>query len=148
MTDRYRRLGPLPLRLMLTMGLLYHGLPRLTAAGHENLARVLQELGLSSPGAIAWTIGGVEVVGALFLLLGFQVRVVVIPLIIQLVFMIAKVHWPQAGLPGIELHLVYLAMLIALWFLGPGRLSIDERRHRDTYTKPFLIRHEEVATRA
>lgn len=161
MTDKYRRLGPLPLRLMLALGFLYHSLPRLTVAGHERFAGLLGDAGLPSPGTAAWIIAGLEAAGALLLLVGFHVRLVVIPLIADLVFMIVKVHWPHVagtadtpaglmvGLPGIELNLVYVSLMIALWFLGAGRLSIDERRNRETYSKPFLIRHAEVeVTRA
>ena len=157
MTDRTRRLGPLFLRLMVGVGFIIHGLPKLTPEGHESFARTLQVINVPSPEVMAWVVGGLEVLGGAMLIAGILVRVVTIPLIVEMVVAMIKVHWPQGfnasnitgigpdgptfGLPGIELNLLYISILIALWFLGAGRFSIDEYRRRPAHTEPYLIRH-------
>ena len=156
MTDRSRRLGPLPLRLMSGAGFLYHGLPKLDPSGHDAFATMLQGIGVPSPELVAWMVAALEVGGAILLLVGFLVRAVAIPLIVEMLVAMVKVHWPHGfgavnitgtgpagptfGMPGIELNLLYIAILAALWFLGAGRLSVDDRRRRPIPAEPaFLI---------
>lgn len=136
--------GPLPLRLMLAAGFLFHGLPKLTPDGHRRMAGMLSGLGFAPPEIWAWVVGVVEVVGALMLLVGYRVRLAAVPLIVNMLVAMVTVHWsagfgfinmtgatpggrPVYGLPGIEVNLLYLAMLVSLILTGAGRWSLDER---------------------
>jgi putative oxidoreductase len=69
-----------------------------------------------------------ELFGFIFLTLGFATRIISIPLIITMIVAIKTVHW-ENGFPasdnGYEIPLYYMIMLIALLFMGPGRISID-----------------------
>lgn len=66
----------------------------------------------------------VEVLCALFVVLGLFTRMAVIPLIIM---MLVVVFGADAGKPleSSELSLMYLAAFVTLFFCGPGRVSID-----------------------
>ena len=146
MTDRFIPFGPLPLRLMMAIGFFYHGLPKLTPQGHQTFVGMLQGIGVPSPEPVAWMVGVLEVVGAALLLVGYRVRLVVIPLIVEMVVAMVTVHWPSGfntinitgmgpdgptfGMPGIELNLLYISILSALWFTGAGWLSFDIRREQ------------------
>jgi uncharacterized membrane protein YphA (DoxX/SURF4 family) len=147
MKDTLREFGPLPLRLMMAVGFFYHGFPKLTPAGHQQFVGMLQGIGVPSPEPVAWMVGALEVGGALLLLVGYQVRLIVLPLIVEMLVAMATVHWPSGfntinitgtgpngptfGMPGIEFSLLYISILAALWFTGAGRLSFDHRRETE-----------------
>ena len=145
MSDNWKRLGPLPLRLMMTLGFLVHGLPKLTPAGHQAFTASLTSLGIPSPVEVAWIVGGLEVVGAFLMLFGCMVRYVAIPLIIEMSVAMFLVHWSKGfGPGGIEVNLLYMAILTGLLFTGAGALSID--RHRELMSEipeePAMVRRE------
>lgn len=145
MSDRWKDLGPLPLRLMLTVGFLVHGLPKLTPDGHQAFAASLTSLGVPSPIETAWIIGGLEVVGAFMLLFGCMVRYVAVPLIIEMGVAMLLVHWSKGfGPGGIEVNLLYIAMLGSLMLTGAGVLSIDHHRDlmREIPEEPAMVRRE------
>ena len=54
---------------------------------------------------------------------GLLVRITVIPLMISLAVAFFDVH--NAQLPEGELSLVYLVLVVLLYFMGPGRYSLD-----------------------
>ena len=84
---------------------------------------------------------GFEIVGAIALVIGLGTRFFSASLIVLTVVAIFSVHWPQAwvtysellqgyaltdkGHGNFKLHLIYIAMLLPLVFMGPGRLSLD-----------------------
>lgn len=135
----------LPLRLMLGVGFLYHGIPKLfTAQGHEQFVGTLSGMGIPLPNLMAWVVGGVEVLGAVAILLGIFVRVASLALIVNMLVALFMVHLPhgfsfmnitgqteqgpQFGMPGYEVNLLYIAMLAALFLAGPGKLAPRWRR--------------------
>jgi putative oxidoreductase len=145
MSDRWKQLGPLPLRLMLTLGFLVHGLPKLTPAGHQAFAASLASLGVPSPVEVAWIVGGLEVIGAFLMLFGCLVRYVAVPLIIEMLVAMFLVHWSHGfGPGGIEVNLLYIAILTGVLFTGAGALSIDRHRElmREIPEEPALVRRE------
>lgn len=136
--------APVPLRLMLAVGFLFHGLPKLTAAGHAGFAGILTGIGVPAPGLAAWGVGAVEVVGALAILLGMYVTLASVLLIVDMVVAAVTVHLahgfnfinitgmgeqgPIFGMPGVEVNLLYIAALLALLLSGPGALALGRRR--------------------
>ena len=60
---------------------------------------------------------------SLFLLAGFLQRLVTIPMIISMGVAFFDVH--DAMLPEGELSLIYFIVFIILFFVGPGRYSVD-----------------------
>jgi putative oxidoreductase len=130
---------------MLALGFLVHGLPKLTPEGHQGFTAALASMGIPSAAEVAWIIGGLEVVGAFLLLFGCMVRYVAVPLIIEMGVAMFLVHWSKGfGPGGVEVNLLYIAMLASLLVTGAGALSID--RHRDLMREipeePAMIRRE------
>jgi len=145
MSDNWKQLGPLPLRLMMTLGFLVHGLPKLTPTGHQAFAATLASFGVPSPVEFAWLVGGLEVVGAFLMLFGCMVRYVAVPLIIEMGVAMFMVHWSKGfGPGGIEVSLLYIAILTGLMFTGAGALSIDRHRElmREIPEEPAMVRRE------
>ena len=139
-----QRWWPIPLRLSLGFGFLYHGLPKLSAAGHQGFVGALKGIGVPLPEVTAWVVGLVEVVGGLAILIGAYLTVAAIPLIIEMLVAAFTVHRPSGfnfinitgmgpsgptfGMPGMEVSLLYASVLLALAIGGAGALSFDERR--------------------
>ena len=60
---------------------------------------------------------------SLFLIAGLLVRIMTIPMIIAMGVAFLDVH--DAMMPDGELALIYFIMFIILFFVGPGRYSVD-----------------------
>ncbi|WP_407490140.1 HvfX family Cu-binding RiPP maturation protein [Elizabethkingia anophelis] len=81
--------------------------------------------------------GGIEMVGAVFLVLGLYVRKISIPLILVMFAAIFTVHIAngfQAANDGFEINLYYIIMLFTLIVYGPGKSSLDSLRSKYTST--------------
>lgn len=139
----WHKWAALPLRLIIGVGFMYHGFPKLfSGAGHEGFVGMLQGYGIPAAGLLAWVVGLVEFVGGLMVLAGAFVMVVTVLQSIIMVVALFVVHLPngfnfihivgmtdrgpQFGMPGYEVNLLYLAGLIALFLFGPSPLSVDE----------------------
>jgi putative oxidoreductase len=137
--------GPPILRLMLAAGFLYHGIPKLfSAAGHASFVGFLTATGIPLPGVTSWAVGALEVFGALALLAGVLVTWATLLLAVEMIVAGLTVHLshgfgfiqvtgmsaqgPVFGMPGVEVNLLYLAMLVSLALTGPGALSIGRPR--------------------
>ena len=134
--------GPLPLRLMLGFGFLYHGVPKVfTAEGHESFVQLLSGSGVPWPTFTAWAVGLLEVLGGAALFLGAFTWIVAILLIAEMIVAIVLVHFPHGfaflnvvgttpegpvfGMPGYEVNLLYIAGLLSLLLTGAGAASLD-----------------------
>lgn len=137
--------APLPLRLVLGFGFIYHGFPKLSSiAGHTQFASMLQGLGVPSPDVMAWIVALIEVLGGLALILGMLVTISSALLAINMLVAMWTVHLPHGfsfmniigrtesgptfGMPGYEVNLLYIAGLLALILGGAGACSLDRRR--------------------
>lgn len=135
---------PIPLRLMLGFGFLYHGLPKIVSSrGHAMFVGMLRDIGVPAPDATAWFVGAVEVAGGLALLAGAFVALATIPLVIDMLVAAFTVHRPAGfsfmnvigmnesgpvlGMPGMEIPFLYIAGLLALLIGGAGAWSVDAR---------------------
>ncbi len=144
MQQAWSKWAPLPLRLILGVGFVYHGAPKLfTAEGHEMFLGMLQNIGVPAAGLMAWLVGIVELLGGLALIAGAFVSVATVLLIINMLVALFTVHLPngfsfihvtdmtdagpQFGMPGYEVNLLYIAGLLALLLRGPSHLSVDQR---------------------
>lgn len=142
METNWTALAPLPLRLMLGFGFLYHGFPKIfSTAGHQQFVGMLQGMNVPAPGPMAWVVGAVEVFGGLALWLGAFVTIASVLLLINMLVAMVTVHLPQGfsfihitgmtdtgptfGMPGFEVNLLYIAGLLALLIGGAGMCSVD-----------------------
>ncbi len=104
---------------------------------------MLEGIGVPAAGLMAWAVGIVELLGGLAIIAGAFVPVAAALLIINMLvalFMVALPNGfnfmnitgmaeagPQFGMPGYEVPLLYLAVLLALLLRGPTHMSMDQR---------------------
>ena len=94
------------------------------------------------PADINWALAtGFEIVGAITLVVGLGTRFFSASLTVLTVVAMLSVHWPESwatlgellkgyaltdqGHGNFKLPVMYIAMLLPLVFMGPGRLSVD-----------------------
>lgn len=160
MEGKLQRWWPLPLRILLGIGFMVHGAPKLfSQAGHDGFAAMLQQLGVPLPALMAWVVGLVEFFGGIALVIGLFVAEATVLLAIDMLVAMFKVHLaagfsflnvtgtspegtPIYGMPGAEVNLLYLAGLVALFIGGPGPLSVEERALKpESKLRPPWLRH-------
>ncbi len=128
--------APVVLRVMLAIGFLVHGLPKFGSAGHQQFQGMLGMMGIPAPGLMSWVVTLVEVGGALALLAGAFTTIASLLLLVEMLVAIIKVHGPngfsfmhitgmteqgpQFGMPGYEVNLLYITMLLAVVLSGAG----------------------------
>ena len=134
------RWAPIPLRLIVGLGFMQHGLAKLSR-GPDAFASILHALRVPAPYLMAWLTILVELFGGLAVLLGAFVLLASLPMAAILLVAIVTVHLPygfssikligvtaagaQFGPPGYETGLLYLACLMALLLAGGGPFSVD-----------------------
>lgn len=99
------------------------------------------------PPDVSWALAtGFELVGAVALVVGLGTRFFAFSLVILSVVAALAVHWPDSwstlgelmkgyaisdkGFGNFKLPLLFIAMLLPLVFMGPGRLSLDHLLRR------------------
>lgn len=137
--------APLPLRIVLAVGLIYHGFPKLfSAEEHQGFVGMLTGIGVPAPELAAWVVGIVEFVGGIMILLGAWTAIAAGLNIINMLVALFTVHLPNGfsfinmtgmgpegatfGMPGYEVNLLYIGGLLALIIGGAGALSVDAAR--------------------
>lgn len=128
--NRFRPVAPLVLRVVIGGLFVWHGLDKFDA-GIDMVEGMFRSWGVPAPALAAPTVAVIEIVGGIALMLGFATRIAA--MLLSVVMVGALVYVKQdlgiissQPMPGAELDLAYLAGLIALIFLGPGRFSVDE----------------------
>ncbi len=144
MQASWSKWAPMPLRLVIGFGMVYHGYPKVfSGQGHEMFVGMLQGIGIPAAGLMAWVVGIVELLGGLALIAGAFVSLVSVLLIIDMLVALFAVHLPvgfsfmnitgmtdagpQFGMPGYEVPLLYIAGLLALLLRGPTHMSVDAK---------------------
>lgn len=130
--------APLPLRLVLGGGLMYHGGIKLFAAGgHANISHLIDALGLPFADVLGWLTGVVEFGGGLGMLVGLWTRISAginvanVAALLVLAAIRGGIPDPLPGgdpLPHVEFAALILAGALALTLTGGGRWSLDRRR--------------------
>ncbi|MBM3387046.1 MAG: DoxX family protein [Betaproteobacteria bacterium] len=135
--------GLLSLRLLLAWEFGEAGFAKLH--GHNWFAEIQDQFPMPFrwiPADINWALAtGFEVLGAFALLLGLGTRAFSASLLILTVVAMLSVHWPESwstlaellqgyaltdeGHGHFKLPVIFIAMLLPLVFMGPGRLSLD-----------------------
>lgn len=120
-SDNGRNWASLILRLSAALMFL-HGWPKLMGFG-EKAETFADPVGIGSSGSLVLTIFA-EVFCSAFIVVGLFTRVATIPLIICMGVAAFVVHGPDP-LADREAALGYLALYLAIFFLGGGRFSAD-----------------------
>src|SRR5262249_39208853 len=134
------RWAPLPLRLVVGLGFMQHGYAKLSR-GPDVFAAILHALAVPAPQFMAWLTILIELGGGLAILIGALVTLASVPMIGVLLVAMFTVNLPfgftsikligvtpagpEFGPPGYELHLLYIACLLAIMLGGPGPLAVD-----------------------
>ncbi|MBC7790832.1 MAG: DoxX family protein [Anaerolineae bacterium] len=143
--------APLPLRIVLGAGMVYHGFPKLfSPEGHQAFAAMLTQIGVPAPNTMSYLVGVVEFFGGMMLVAGAFVGAVSVFLIVDMLVAAFTVHLPNGfsflnitgmsqggptfGMPGYEVNLLYIAGLVSLILSGDGALSFDSRGGKSTAT--------------
>jgi putative oxidoreductase len=119
------------IRLMVGAVLLFHGSQKLFGAfegpGLAGFAGFLQQMHVPQPMASAVLAGGAEFLGGAVLVLGFAMRILLVPAFINMVVAILLVHRHafDSQKHGMEYPLTLAVVLFALMVSGPGRLSLS-----------------------
>ena len=143
--ERWQRWAPVPIRIILGLGFMAHGLAK-WSRGPGMFAELLKQAHVPLPLANAWMVTLLEIFGGLALLIGAFVAIVSVPLIVSMLGAMFTVNikfgfsavntigltpnGPKLGPPGYEINLLYIACLVALILVGTGPWSIDALRSR------------------
>ncbi|GAA4446526.1 DoxX family protein [Nibrella saemangeumensis] len=120
------------LRILLTGFMLTHGIPKLTKVLNGTMT-FGDPLGIGSGPSLVLAMLA-EVGCALLVLIGFQTRLAVLPIIIT---MLVAAFLANAGKPfgDRELPLLYILLYTTLFFTGPGKYSIDGRERNSAWPR-------------
>lgn len=129
LTEKLDHLNFIPLfliRLMLAYG--FYGTAKEKVGNVSAIAEWFESLKIPAPLLNAYLATYTEVIGVLFLTVGFATRFISIPLIITMIVAIKTVHWENgfnASDNGYEIPLYYILFLLTLLFNGAGKVSVD-----------------------
>lgn len=122
--------GKLVLRLALGILILLHGIAKIRN-GVGGIEDMVTAMGM--PGFVAYGVYAGEVLGPLLLIVGFYARIGAALIAANMVFAIVLVHAGELtsltrnGGWALELQGMFLFTAIALLFMGPGRIGINQR---------------------
>jgi len=116
--------GLLVLRLVLGFALVFHGLPKISTK-REEIATMMRNRGV--PGPVTLIAGYFEFIGGLLLLIGLGTQIVGLLVALEAlasVYFFAR-FMGRRYIDGYEVKMAYVAIGLALFFLGAGVFSID-----------------------
>ncbi|RUL55552.1 DoxX family protein [Lysinibacillus antri] len=118
-------LGALVLRVVLGIIFFIHGLTKFQEGINVTVERFT---GYNIPYAefVAFGVGGIELIGGLFLIIGFSVRFVSALLIGVMIGAIVTVGYDKGFLGGYEFNLALIGMATYLMLAGSRLLALDK----------------------
>jgi putative oxidoreductase len=129
-----RNYAPLPLRVVIGVGLMLHGGIKLFAVGgHANIAYLIGRLGVPFADAMGWVVGVVEFGGGLGILLGAWFKLATVANVLNLAGLLVLgriaggIPAPLPGgdpLPDFREAFLILAGVASLLMSGPGRFTV------------------------
>jgi len=125
---KIRKWQDIPLLLMrLVMGYGFYNAAIIKFTDIAGNAEWFKSVGIPLPVISTWISGGIELLGAILLVLGIFVRRISVLLIIMMIVAIGFVHIThgfEAMNDGFEINLYYIVMLLTLIIYGPGKYSL------------------------
>lgn len=125
--ERWKDLPLLGIRLALAYG--FYGPAKAKWEDIDSIAEWFASMGMPLPKLNAYMAASTEMLGVVLLTLGLATRIISVPLIIVMMVAVKTVHWENgfnASDNGYEIPLYYMLMLSVLFFVGPGRISLDK----------------------
>lgn len=121
-------LAVLALRIAIGITFVAHGLAKYTG-GVDNVAGFFGKIGIPAPGAAAWIVTLIELLGGAALIIGLGTRIAAGLIAAVMAVAMFTVHWGKgffvSGQGGIELVFILLFSAIAIALFGPGKYSLD-----------------------
>lgn len=118
--------APFPIRLGLAVLFAFTGFGKL--ADLAGTTQFFANAGIPAPEIMVWVALSIELVGALFFLLGFLTRITAIVLALFVLTALTFAYfipWPPQNLLLFVFHWPTLGALLSLIFSGPGKWSVD-----------------------
>ncbi len=120
--------GPVPVRLVVGLVFLVHGMQKLLFFGLAGTAAFMGHVGIPLPTLAAAVVMAVETLGGLALIVGLFTRWAAALLAIDMLVAMLTVHL-RAGFfvpHGVEFTLTLFGASLSLALLGPGAWSLDQ----------------------
>lgn len=126
------------LLLRLALGIIFiaHGWQKVFIDGMNGTGGTiaqLEKLGVPQPGASAWLVSGLEMLGGALLIIGLLTTAVATMLIIYMAAVVWFVHWGHGFFTadgGFELAMLTMMALFVIVVFGAGRASLDRALSR------------------
>lgn len=115
------KFGPLPIRILVGVVLIGHGLPKFyDMPGTQDF---FASQGL--PGELAIAIAILELAGGIAILVGLLTRIAAGLVALQMIGIALHVKISKGFIGGYEFELLIMAVCITLFITGPGRVSLE-----------------------
>lgn len=125
--EQWKDLPLLGTRFVLAYG--FYGPAKAKWEDINSIVEWFASMGMPLPKLNAYMAASTEALGVVLLTLGLATRIVSVPLILVMIVAVKTVHWENgfnASDNGYEIPIYYVLMLLVLFFVGPGRISIDK----------------------
>ncbi|GCE13679.1 DoxX family protein [Tengunoibacter tsumagoiensis] len=122
----YPQFAPVVLRLMLAIIFLVHGVMKFQHLA--GTAQFFEHIGIPAPVLMVPTIGLLEIIGGIALLLGIGSRIFAFLLAVDMLVAILTAKILLGFYNGYEYEVLLIACLISLVLSGPGTLSLIKNR--------------------
>ncbi|MEX0661855.1 MAG: DoxX family protein [Balneolaceae bacterium] len=123
-------LGLLILRIGLGLLFIGHGYPKVMGGPEkwESVGSAMSYLGIDSLHAVfGFLAASAELFGGIFLILGLYTLPTLIVLLLTMFVAFIQQSFSGAGYPAIAYPLSMATVFIALFFIGPGKKSMDDK---------------------
>lgn len=120
--EQYYDLAILILRIAVGVIFIIAGWGKIT--GIEGTQGFFGNIGIPAAGLMAWVVALVEFVGGIMVLIGLYIRV---PSILLAIIMVVAIFTVKMGgeFSGMRIDITLLAMSLALFILGSGKISVE-----------------------
>lgn len=124
----------LPLRIAVGVVFVAHGLQKafglFGGPGIRDFSSMIANLGFTPEATFAYIVAYIELIGGLFLIVGFLTRISASLILLVMAVAVFKVHFVKGFFlsnGGFEYPFVLLLACLSLAFSGPGKFSITKK---------------------
>ena len=125
------------IRILVGAFMIYHGLEVFDQDKMNGYGKWLSDLHFSNPSIMAYLGKGTELVGGVFLALGFLTRLFLIPLIITMAVISFKMGHGKIFMDD-QHPFLFILLFLVFFFTGPGRWSLDKIVFRKNEPRPMV----------
>lgn len=118
-------IGALILRLIVGVIFIFHGLDKLQGGITETITQ-FKEYSIPYAEIAGYCVVGVELIGGIFLIIGFSIRFVSLLLIVLMIGAIMTVKFEQGFLNGYEFNIAIIGIALYLLLSGNRLLALDQ----------------------